>query len=560
MSSIRDKTRQVMLLPTFALALGCVENTVLAPAPVPSSIAATHIVLDLSGDATVDSVAKGLALALQDENLRTQLRDDLRDSPFRNHALHLPSYLRGARGRELAKRAAATLGITLGDFHRISSADENLELVLPRLLDRVYWDGSANIDVVATNTTVTQARDQRRVVENGYDLAGNVVTRSMIQYSRRPYLLVRRGDRFYPFDTEALRTAAPRKDRATVSTPTEERARLRSRGRENVAREAALSLNTASGIFATSFLTTVSTSSTVQDPDCPPFSVIECLDEGSGGTGPEGVGGGGATLPPQMTLEYCFGVSSSLNASNDTDSDGILDACELEIASQFAPLLNLGQDDERQARQSYWSMSRHPDRPDQVQIIYAIGYVMDGGHFNFNWEWHEGDSEFIILEVANPSLGSLWGIKYATLSAHFGTGQFDYTSTYYHDDLQYPGGAYPRIWASLNKHANYRSKEVCAYGGYWTDSCAGNYSGTRISSSASRNLGNYYHRPPATRSTLTQLLNRTTWEGPVYTYGTYRVGEEYMWDEPATTRFSGWHPLKPHDVTPYWEIFKLFAF
>jgi len=292
----------------------------------------------------------------------------------------------------------------------------------------------------------------------------------------------------------------------------------------------------------------------------PTTAVIECPVENTGGTGPAyGVGGGGAVLSSQMTQSYCYGISPALTASTDRDNDRVHDDCELEIASAVSPLLNVGDDDDRPARQSYWSLSRHPDRPDNVQIIYAIAYVMDGGQATFGWEWHQGDSEFIVLEVKNVT-DSRWGIIEATLSAHFGSGGHDNTSTYYWDDLQYPGGAYPRIWASLDKHANYRSKSVCEAGGpFWSDSCEGSYVGTRMPVLSSRNLGNYYHVPPASRTTQTQLKDCVAWGGPLYMYYIYRTGLECFW-LPETTRFSGWDPAKPHDVTPYWEIFLLFEF
>ena len=49
----------------------------------------------------VDSVAYALALALSNDEVRATLLEDMRDSPFEDHALHLHSYLAGNRGPAL---------------------------------------------------------------------------------------------------------------------------------------------------------------------------------------------------------------------------------------------------------------------------------------------------------------------------------------------------------------------------------------------------------------------------------------------------------------------------
>jgi len=128
---------------------------------------------------------------------------------------------------------------------------------------------------------------------------------------------------------------------------------------------------------------------------------------------------------------------------------------------------------------------------------------------------HEGDSEFIILEVKNVS-GATWGIIEATLSAHFNaeegvcyymTGDYCGADSYYWDDLDYPQGPFPRIWSALGKHANYRNRAVCEAGADMQDSCQGDYIGTQIPALANRNLGNYYHVPRGSEQIGTQLLD-----------------------------------------------------
>lgn len=282
---------------------------------------------------------------------------------------------------------------------------------------------------------------------------------------------------------------------------------------------------------------------------------------------PPTVGGGGVTLSSEMTQSYCYGISPALNATTDRDNDQIQDSCEFAIASRLAPMLNIGNNDNRPARQPYWAASRHPDYPDKIQVIYAIAYLADGGDWAFQLTDHQGDSEFIITEVKNVA-GSTWGITDVTLSAHFGAEEGvdplyqSGADSYYWDDLEWPGVPYPRIWASLGKHANYRSNSVCDSGGWGFDDCSGAYIGTQIPALPSRNVGNYYNRPAGSRSTLTQLVNCTTFEElpyPAFIYGSYRVGDECLWNT-TPDGFAGWDPINYTDAAPYRRIFSIYEF
>lgn len=295
------------------------------------------------------------------------------------------------------------------------------------------------------------------------------------------------------------------------------------------------------------------------DPGAPP----DCDDPPPPPPPPPAVGGGGATLASTMTKAYCYTVT----AATDVDNDQIRDDCEAALASRLAPLLNIGNDEWASARQPYWAASRNPDRPDNVQIIYALAYVRDGGFFYLG-SAHEGDSEFIILEVINTS-GSNWGIIGATLSAHFNAednawwfifGYHEGGDSYYWDDLDYPQGPFPRIWSSLGKHANYRNRAACEAGAWIQDSCQGDYIGTQIPAPASRNLGNFYNRPLGSRNPVTQLIDCTLWEGPNPIYSVSRTGTECFWRSIDNSSFAGWDPSKPQDATPYRRIFEIFGF
>jgi hypothetical protein len=466
----------------------------------------------------------------------------------------LTSYLNGVRGRAIAAKAAAALRIQPEAFVRIAQSGPDFELVMPRVLDRVSWEGGAELDVTAVTKTLKERIQAGRVYEPGYDLNGNPVSVRTLRYSPRPYIIIRPSEAAFPAETEYVRAAAPQQSRNTVTTPAEERSVMKQRGRQQELRANA---------------------SVMSAPNTVSF-IIPCGEEGAdpscdGGGGPPPppptVGGGGVALSAEMTKDYCYGNSPALNGTTDVDNDQIRDSCELAIASRLAPILNIGNNDNRPARQPYWAASRHPDNPDKIQVIYAIAYLADGGDWAFQFTDHEGDSEFIITEVKNVT-GSTWGITDVTLSAHFGAEEGvdplyqSGADSYYWDDLEWPGVPYPRIWASLGKHANYRSNTVCDWGGGGFDDCSGAYVGTQIPALASRNLGNYYNRPVGSRSPSTQLVNCTTWEETPYPapfYGSYRIGDECFWNT-SPDGFAGWHSINYTDAAPYRRILSIYEF
>ena len=69
-------------------------------------------------EVSLDLLAKGLAIALADDGFRQQVFEDLRDSPFPQHALHLPSYLSGDRGSSIMAAIGGALGPETGASRR----------------------------------------------------------------------------------------------------------------------------------------------------------------------------------------------------------------------------------------------------------------------------------------------------------------------------------------------------------------------------------------------------------------------------------------------------------
>jgi len=138
---LSHRFRAILAAAAVAVSLiGCAENTVVETRT--PSVAASNSSAATEADGIVDSLAHGLAIALGDASIRSLIRNDLRDSPFRLHALHLTSYLNGVRGRAIAAKAAAALRIQPEAFVRIAQSGPDFELVMPRVLDRVSWEGA----------------------------------------------------------------------------------------------------------------------------------------------------------------------------------------------------------------------------------------------------------------------------------------------------------------------------------------------------------------------------------------------------------------------------------
>lgn len=204
------------------------------------------------------------------------------------------------------------------------------------------------------------------------------------------------------------------------------------------------------------------------------------------------------------------GVSCFDGEHNDLDGDDLSDYCEKVLAAGFAPIMKYDVADDVR-RQSYWAA--RPLGSGQVRIVYAIGYYYDLGvaseayyecitstiaNLLSSCDGHNGDSEWVALDVTYNASTQHWNVTHASLSKHetvIGTWGSPYAS-----GLEYPyhPGAAPRIWVALKKHANYTSRSTCNAGSgvpdpfsflFPFDTCQGNGSEFVVDALGSRNLG-----------------------------------------------------------------------
>lgn len=507
------------------------------------------MITNAQSDAAIDSLAFALSVGLSNREIRQRVREDLRDSPFEHHRIHFRSYFNSSRGELLRTKLKTSSESSSRNVALLLERLPELELVIPKSLDRVEWQGGEDLRVWGIARSIADQIREVGLPQRGYRPGGVPITFVPDAYSTQKLIVLRPVSVLFPPDAEQVRGASPIHTRTSVSTFAEERRAQRKLGKA-ARRSNFAGPRGALGLSPRFVLGSCSPEG--GDPYCCPDTADYCEQPPSSGPWP--VANGGTTLSPEKGQYYCYGVTPAIQPGEDIDADGIRDDCEFEIAAAFAPLLNLSVDDQGRGHSPYWSVTKNPDRPWNVLIMYALSYYEDPGDFMWGVYWHHGDSEFIILEVQN-STTSIWGVVGATLSAHWQDGGFDATASYYYDDLEFPGVSYPRIWSSINKHANYRSREVCGWGpggiAFW-DSCEGDYQGFRVSVQPDRNLGNYFNRPPGNRDATNIRRDCTTSLVPG------RTGTECFWTD--TLHFSGWNPEKEPSATPYAKILKFYGF
>ena len=404
----------------------CDDQAPVAPAePRAPSAALTSIASD---SIAFNQLARGLALALADTTLRQQVLEDLRDSPFPDHAVHVASYLAGTRGRPLLDAAARFTGQPRSDLLALVARTRDLGFVLPAKFDRVRWEGTADLVVVATPRSVAEVLEQGAVL--GFTMLGDSLIVRPNRKMEKPVLAILRVGASFGADPEDSRRRAPRREaQRTVSTI------------EEVYGDAT------SGVAASRSLS--------------PGAIVS-----SDGFS-EGV-----TTPSQF-------VNSSCRSGSDLDGDGLNDQCEYELAHAFRPQLKISSQDQDPRREPYFAVyptKQSTVEPDQVQIFYALSYHYDRGSPVFNAEPHQGDSEFIVVRVRPSTTLGRWVVNSAFLSAHLGTWT-DSSEDLGASELQYSVSVRgrPTVWVSEDKHANYRSQSKCDGGAYGTDNCDRNH-------------------------------------------------------------------------------------
>lgn len=501
---------------------GCADDVVTGPRATTAtalSVATAAISLPAvePGDsATADTLAHAVALALSKPGVREQILEDLRDSPFAEHAIDLRSYLDGGRGRAVLAVAARQVGLPTERLLAMASVRGGLSLSMPISSDRPNWSGSDSIEVAGTPFTV---REELAASHQpfGYTVRGNAVGAPLLTTMPRALLVVGPAEQSFGPDPEATRSAATKHSRGTITTFREERL--------------AMYVPHASG-------------GTGGGGGVTPYLVACDADGGSTGycEPPPPNPPPGIDIPSGGTIYSCVpdgGIGGIADESQDHDRDGVYDYCENELAQAFSPQMQYTSDDCNYSNEPYHSVKylispidNHP----VIQIFYAISYHYDCGSprpdcFISACDPHYGDSEFVVAEVSTEGStdSRYWTLRFVTLSAHYGT-RFNSTGTYAGSDVSYGYMnvyAAPLVWVSEGKHGNYRSQGVCDAGAEYYDNCDRPGARAQLDVRPEANLGSYDHQYNA------YTVSRV---GGQYT------GTEHMWSTSLADGFLGWYP------------------
>jgi hypothetical protein len=529
------------------LSVGCSDEIATAPHPTallsPPSIATSALATVQPGDsASADTLAHAMALALANPSVRRQVLEDLRDSPFPDHGIPLASYLGGSRGRAMTAVMTRQIGTLTPDrLLAMASVRGGLQLVMPISGDRANWAGSDSVILAGSPYTVQEelAAHHRPF---GYMPDGDTTAAPLLVPPRLPLFVLRPAEHSFGPNPEAVRAAAPKHMRNTITTFAEERVAMFTRTRAEVSARRPASM--------------LQTSVSPLDDTCDPeTAIIPCQSEDGSGSGAYGV-----FLPSGGTMNSCApnpGVPFA-DISQDQDRDGVQDQCEYELANAFHPQMQFTSDDCDSSREPYWAATRMNSPIDGTPVIvifYAISYHLDCGSPRPDCPAdcgpHYGDSEFIVEEVSTteyPTYDAHWYLKYATLSAHYGS-QANSTGTYAGEDLDYAAAApysNPFVWVAEGKHSNYRSQAVCDAGAYYYDNC--DRPGTRVGLEVlpTANLGSFNHQLVATVGSRV---------GGIYS------GAETMWSRDPTIGFLGWYPRSlGQGETPYGNLLVNYGF
>jgi hypothetical protein len=500
--------RAIVLSFIAAGASSCTDKTPVGPT-VSSESEARSAALGLAAH-DVDALARGIALSLADPGLRLQLIEDMRASSLPRNALHLPSYFAGERGSRLLAAASTHSNLTTARILALTRASGDLELVMPRPMDRTEWDGGD--EIVVQGTTLRMAERVHSGPEEAYTVHGEAVRFGVFSKPAFPFVVVRPMEWKLGVGPGARGRAETARAERAISSREEELARLMA----GVERGPDVSL---------------------LEEDCDPRTAKTPCDDDSGAGGPYGL-----TLPSGHTYEYCVSPTSG---APDTDYDGVVNTCEYELAYAFRPRLATSSGDCDLGREPYWVVEKGPASiTNSVRIFYALSYYYDCGYMGVGS--HLGDSEFIWLDIVKQNGG--WKLYGAMLSAHWHS-EADESSYYTTGSFEYPWGwgTRPIVWVAKDKHANYRSQSVCNAGAYTADTCENGWPNADVEVLEWANLGNRRYR------LLDGLLSRTGYDAA---RGVPLGGTEYYWTRQP---FYGWFGPGSSAGAPYSDMFAWFA-
>lgn len=97
-----------------------------------------------------EKVARAFALAMRREDIRAQVRNALRASPWTEHKLLLQSFVTTPAGRHLVRAAAEAAGTEPAQIQALVAELPLMDFYVPIRGHRLSWRGTADVSVAAT--------------------------------------------------------------------------------------------------------------------------------------------------------------------------------------------------------------------------------------------------------------------------------------------------------------------------------------------------------------------------------------------------------------------------
>jgi hypothetical protein len=241
--------------------------------------------------------------------------------------------------------------------------------------------------------------------------------------------------------------------------------------------------------------------------------------------------GPGIYLGVGVTDKTCF-----VGPMNDIDQDGLSDFCEKNLAAAFAPQLAMTKGSDNLGREPKFAIERIPNTL-KARVMYLLSYYVDRGTSSSACKiapaslcaGHDGDSEWIVLDVwYNPNT-QRWLLDQALLSAHTGYNQIRRGTSLYPTAFFYPAdkGGYPRVYVAYQKHANYHSDAACDSGSIGgSDTCNADLF-ERVFAGDNVNI----------QSRAVHRQDQDCWPSTSPIYSQYGIKECYW----TLDKFTGWH-------------------
>lgn len=143
-----EEALALALIVAIAACSDPVARTV-APPPSPDIVAGASPGAQSEERIALTKIARLVAVALNNEPARQQVKRAMKAAPFREHKLELQPYLRSKDGRALLSRMAAANGGDENGVFATLAAIRPLEFYMPVAAHRESWKGNAEVLVVS---------------------------------------------------------------------------------------------------------------------------------------------------------------------------------------------------------------------------------------------------------------------------------------------------------------------------------------------------------------------------------------------------------------------------